>query len=152
MKDPGFPLLRPEYAGASILVTGPNFGCGSSREHAVWALDEYGFRVILAPSFGDIFRTNAIKGGLAPITLAEDELARIKEALQKRNELTVDLESSTVTVPDGGQIPFEFDPFARHCLINGLDEIARTLEREELIRAYEQRAPARFDTRAISAA
>ncbi|HEY7538194.1 MAG TPA: 3-isopropylmalate dehydratase small subunit [Gaiellaceae bacterium] len=152
MKDPDFPLHREEYAGASILITGANFGCGSSREHAVWALDDYGFRVVLAPSFGDIFRANATKGGLATIELGEDELARITAAVEERNELTVDLESLAVILPSGEQIPFELDEFARHRLIHGLDDIAHTLEREDRIRAYEERAEARFDTRALPAA
>jgi 3-isopropylmalate/(R)-2-methylmalate dehydratase small subunit len=152
MQEPDFPLRRPDYAGASILIAGHNFGCGSSREHAVWALDDYGFRVILAPSFGDIFRTNATKGGLAAIELGEDDLDRIKAALQERNELTVDLESSAVTLPTGEEIPFEIDAFTRHCLINGLDDIARTLGRADRIRAYEERVPGRFDTRSLPAA
>jgi 3-isopropylmalate/(R)-2-methylmalate dehydratase small subunit len=152
MQEPDFPLRRPEYAGAAILVAGPNFGCGSSREHAVWALDDYGFRAILAPSFSDIFRTNATKGGLAAIALEEGELARIKVAVRERNELTVDLESLTITLGTGEQIPFEFDAFARHCLLNGLDDIARTLEREDRIRAFEERVPARVDTRSLPAA
>jgi 3-isopropylmalate/(R)-2-methylmalate dehydratase small subunit len=152
MQDPEFPLRRPEYAGASILVTGHNFGCGSSREHAVWALDDYGFRVILAPSFADIFRTNAMKAGLATIELDETELSRVKAALDEHNELAVDLETQTVTLPDGWQIGFEIDPFFRHCLLNGLDDIARTLEREDKIRAFEERATSRFDTRLIPAA
>ena len=150
MKDPGFELRRPEYEGAAILVAGRNFGCGSSREHAAWALEDYGFRAILAPSYGDIFRTNAIKSGLAPIELDDALLDRIKEALAGRNELTVDLESLEISHPDGLRIPFEFDAFARHMLINGLDDIARTLQREERIAAYEETATARFDTSAFA--
>ena len=101
MKDPAFELRRPEYDGAPILVAGRNFGCGSSREHAAWALEDYGFRVVLAPSFADIFRTNAIKSGLAPIELAEDELAQIKAAVAAENELTVDLEALEISHPIG---------------------------------------------------
>jgi 3-isopropylmalate/(R)-2-methylmalate dehydratase small subunit len=150
MKDPGFELRRPEYEGAAILVAGRNFGCGSSREHAAWALEDYGFRAILAPSYGDIFRTNAIKSGLAPIELDDAALDRIKEALAGRNELTVDLESLEISHPDALRIPFEFDAFARHMLINGLDDVARTLQREERIAAYEETATARFDTSALA--
>ncbi len=152
MKDPNFPLRRAEYADASILITGRNFGCGSSREHAVWALDDYGFRVVLAPSFSDIFRTNATKGGLATIEIGEDELARIKAAVQERNELTIDIESLMVALPGGEEIPFELDAFARHRLIHGLDDIAHTLERVDRISAFEERAEARFDTRSLPAA
>src|SRR5262245_47446153 len=130
MQDPEFPLRRPEYDGASILVAGHNFGCGSSREHAVWALDDYGFRVILAPSFGDIFRANATKGGLATIQLGEAELDRVKDGLEERNELTVDIETQTVTLPDGEQIGLEIDPFARGCLTQRLVNRERAPEQE----------------------
>jgi 3-isopropylmalate/(R)-2-methylmalate dehydratase small subunit len=150
MKDPGFELRRPEYAGAVILVAGRNFGCGSSREHAAWALEDYGFRAILAPSFGDIFRTNAVKSGLAPIELPEDELARIEAALAAQNELTVDLEALEITHPDGLAVGFELDPYARETLLHGLDDVARTLRREERIAAYEASSVPRFDTRAIA--
>ena len=150
MKDPDFELRRPEYEGAQILVAGRNFGCGSSREHAAWALEDAGYRVVLAPSFGDIFHTNATKTGLAPIELPEAELAEIKAALARRNELTVDLEALELTHPDGLRVPFEFDEFARHMLVNGLDEIGLTLQREASIAAYEQAHPARFDTSLLS--
>ena len=150
MKDPAFELRRPEYEGAQILVAGRNFGCGSSREHAAWALEDYGFHVVLAPSFGDIFHTNAIKTGLAPIEVPEAELDRIKEALAGGNELTVDLEALEISHPDGLLIPFAFDAFAQHMLVNGLDDIARTLKREERIAAYEEAATARFDTTALA--
>jgi 3-isopropylmalate/(R)-2-methylmalate dehydratase small subunit len=150
MQDPGFVLRRAEYAGASILVTGRNFGCGSSREHAAWALEDCGFRAVLAPSFGDIFRTNAIKTGLAPIALAAGELAEIVAATARENELTVDLENLEISHPGGLRIRFTFDPFARECLLNGLDDVARTLRREAEIAAYEAREPARFDVRALA--
>ena len=144
MKDPGFELHRPEYEGAQILVAGRNFGCGSSREHAAWALEDHGFRVVLAPSFGDIFHTNAIKTGLAPIEVPEDDLARIKAAVAERNELTVDLEALEIAHPDGLRTAFTFDPYARETLVHGLDDIARTLKREDRIAAYEapERRPA----------
>ncbi len=150
MKDPAFELRQPEYEGAAILVAGRNFGCGSSREHAAWALEDAGFRIVLAPSFGDIFHTNAIKSGLAPIELSEADLDRVRNALGDRNELTVDLETLEISHPAGLRIPFEFDAFAQHMLTEGLDEIALTLQREERITAYEQTHPGRVDTRALA--
>jgi 3-isopropylmalate/(R)-2-methylmalate dehydratase small subunit len=150
MKDPLFELRRPENEGASILLAGRNFGCGSSREHAAWALEDAGFRVVLAPSFGDIFHQNAIKTGLAPIELPAAALAELKAALEAENTLTVDLEALRISHPGGFAIPFEFDPFARHMLLNGLDDIALTLQREERITAYEQGHSPRIDTLAHS--
>jgi 3-isopropylmalate/(R)-2-methylmalate dehydratase small subunit len=151
MKDPAFELRRPEYDGASILLAGRNFGCGSSREHAAWALEDYGFRVVLAPSYADIFWSNATKSGIAPIALSEDELAQIKQAVAADNELTVDLETLEITHPSGRRIPFELDSFARHMLLNGLDDVALTLQqREDRIAAYEATHPARVDTGALS--
>jgi 3-isopropylmalate/(R)-2-methylmalate dehydratase small subunit len=150
MKDPAFELRRPEYEGASILVTGRNFGCGSSREHAAWALEDAGFRVVLAPSFGDIFHTNATKTGLAPIELSEAELDQIKDALAGENELTVDLEAREISHPGGLRIGFRFDDFARHMLIEGLDDIALTLTRADRITAFEQAHPAPIDTGALA--
>jgi 3-isopropylmalate/(R)-2-methylmalate dehydratase small subunit len=138
MEDPGFELRRPEYAGARILVAGPNFGCGSSREHAAWALRDYGFDVIIAPSFSDIFRTNAFKNGLLVIELRP---GLIRELMDER-ELTVDLEASRIVTTDGHELLFEIDDFARHCLLNVLDDIALTLEHEDEIAAYEARVPA----------
>jgi 3-isopropylmalate/(R)-2-methylmalate dehydratase small subunit len=150
MKEPGFELRRPEYQGAAILVAGRNFGCGSSREHAAWALEDAGYRFVLAPSFGDIFRQNAIKSGLAPIVLDHARLDEIKAALAETNELTVDLEALELTHPGGLRVAFEFDPFGRHMLLNGLDDVALTLGREERITAFEAAAPAPFDTRALA--
>ena len=147
MKDPQFELRRPEYERASILVTGRNFGCGSSREHAAWALDDYGIRVVLAPSFGDIFRTNAVKTGIAPVVVLPSELAHVRAAVAERNELTVDLEALAITHPDGLRVPFELDPFERDCLLHGLDDVARTLQRAQEIAAFEAAHPPRFDTR-----
>jgi 3-isopropylmalate/(R)-2-methylmalate dehydratase small subunit len=151
MKDEGFELHRPEYEGAAILVTGRNFGCGSSREHAAWALEDYGFRVVLAPSFGDIFRTNAVKTGMAPIVLAPAELGRMKDAVAQRNELTVDLEALEITNPDGLRVEFEFDAYARETLLHGLDDVARTLRRDAAIVAYESAHEPRVDTTALPA-
>jgi 3-isopropylmalate/(R)-2-methylmalate dehydratase small subunit len=149
MKDAAFELHR--YPGASILIAGPNFGCGSSREHAAWALEDYGFRAVIAPSFGDIFRTNAVNTGLAPIAVPADLIARLREPLTARNELTVDLQELTISHPDGLQVHFELDAHTQETLVHGLDDIARTLRREPQIAAYEASYTARFDTRALSA-
>jgi 3-isopropylmalate/(R)-2-methylmalate dehydratase small subunit len=139
MKDPGFELHATP--GASILLAGRNFGCGSSREHAVWALDDYGFRTVLAPSFGDIFRSNAVNSGLAPIALGVDELAAIKDAVTEENELTVDLERLEISHPNGLRVSFPFDAYAQETLVHGLDAVARTLQREDEIAAYEAAHP-----------
>jgi 3-isopropylmalate/(R)-2-methylmalate dehydratase small subunit len=147
-KDPDFELNRPEYDGAKILLAGRNFGCGSSREHAAWALQDYGFEVVIAPSFGDIFRTNAMKIGLVPIALpAEDVHALMDDG----GELTVDLERQTIEDSSARVIPFELDPFARECILEGLDEIALTLRREDEIDAYERSHAAAVDTTALRA-
>jgi len=150
MKEPSFELRRPEYEGAQILLAGRNFGCGSSREHAAWALEDYGFRAVLAPSYSDIFRSNAVKSGLAPLELPEEALDEIKAAVAMRNELTVDLEALEITHPDGVRIPIQLDEYARESLVHGLDDVARTLLREERIAAYEAAAPARFDTTSLA--
>jgi 3-isopropylmalate/(R)-2-methylmalate dehydratase small subunit len=149
MKEADFELRRPAYAGAEILLAGRNFGCGSSREHAAWALEDYGFRVVLAPSFGDIFHTNAVKTGLAPVVLAPAELARVQAAVAERNELTVDLEAQEVVHPDGLRIVFELDPFERESLLHGLDDVARTLRLDGEIAAYEASHAGRVDTLAL---
>lgn len=139
--DPAFVLNQPGYAGATILVTGTNFGCGSSREHAVWALQDYGFRAVIAPSFADIFRSNAYQNGLLPVALPEDVVRRfLAEALAEPGfQLTVDLERCTVADDDGFNVGFEIDAFRREALLGGLDEIALTLTREAEIAAYEAR-------------
>jgi 3-isopropylmalate/(R)-2-methylmalate dehydratase small subunit len=148
-KDPAFELNKPEYAGARILLTGPNFGCGSSREHAAWALEDYGFEVIVAPSFGDIFFTNAVQIGLVPIVLPAPELKRLIESVAGGGELTVNLEAQTIANSTGGVVSFEMDSFVRHCLLNGLDPIARTLQREAEIAAFEARSPAPVSTNSL---
>jgi 3-isopropylmalate/(R)-2-methylmalate dehydratase small subunit len=137
---PEFELNRPGFAGATILLAGRNFGCGSSREHAVWALGDYGFEVVVAPSFSDIFRTNAGKNGMVAIELPEAEVKALMESVDpdRGSELTVDLEAQTITGPDGRAVPFPFDETVRHRLLNGLDDIAVTLELEDEIVAYEQ--------------
>ena len=139
-EDPGFELNRPEYAGASVLLARRNFGCGSSREHAPWALEDYGFRVIVAPSFADIFFNNCFKNGLLPIRLDEatvDDLFT-RAAAHPGYRLTVDLESCTIADGHGLSLPFQLDAFRRHCLLNGLDDIALTLAQEDRITAYEK--------------
>mgnify|MGYP003633078514 CR=1 FL=1 len=133
--NPDFVLNQPRYKNASVLLARSNFGCGSSREHAPWALDDYGFRVIIAPSFADIFYNNCFKNGLLPIVLEEkivDKLFREAEALEGY-QLTVDLEAKTVITPTGESFGFEVDDFRRHCLLNGLDDIGVTLEDAELV-------------------
>ena len=139
--DPTFPLNLPRYAGASILVTGKNFGCGSSREHAPWALADFGFRAIIAPSFADIFATNCLKNGLLPVELSEAEvaeLARRAEAIDGY-QLTVNLKRSEVKDAHDFTASFVIDEFQRKCLLAGLDEIGLTLEHEEDISDYESR-------------
>jgi 3-isopropylmalate/(R)-2-methylmalate dehydratase small subunit len=150
MQDPAFELRQPENEGASILIAGRNFGCGSSREHAPWALEDYGFRAVIAPSFGDIFRTNAIKTGIAPVILKPAEIASVRQALSGANELTVDVESLQVSHPDGMRIPFAFDAYEQETLVNGLDDVARTMRREGEIATYEAGHPGRFDVVRLS--
>jgi 3-isopropylmalate/(R)-2-methylmalate dehydratase small subunit len=137
---PGFELNRPEFRGASILLAGRNFGCGSSREHAAWALQDYGFGAVVAPSFGDIFRTNAGKIGMLAIALPADEIERLMESvdLDTGSEMSVDLERQVIVAPDGREVPFDFDETTRHRLLHGLDEIALTLQHEDAIAAYER--------------
>ena len=136
-KDPEFELNRPDAQGARILLTGRNFGCGSSREHAPWGLQDYGFDVVVAPSFGDIFRQNCVKIGLVPVELPADAVKRLQGFAGR--ELTVDLESQTITDPGGVVTSFGFDPFDRRRLLEGLDDIGLTLQHEDAIAAYEER-------------
>ena len=139
--QPNFPLLQPDAKGAQILVTGVNFGCGSSREHAPWALVDFGFRAIIARSFADIFKENATKNGLLPIALPDAACAQIEVAVQADPELRlrVDLASERVLLPDGTEYTFSIDPFAKHCLINGIDELGYILSFADRITAHEQR-------------
>ena len=140
-RNPDFVLNKERYQGAQILLARRNFGCGSSREHAPWALQEYGFRALVAPSFADIFYNNCFKNGLLPVVLDEaevDELFKQVEAAPGY-ELTIDLENQQVTTPDGNRYGFDVDAFKKHCLLNGLDEIGLTLEHADDIRAYEDR-------------
>lgn len=142
--DPGFELNRPAARGASILVAGPNFGCGSSREHAPWALGDYGFRAVIAPSFADIFYGNCCQNGLLPVVLQEGEVAAIlaRAGTESGYDLTVDLVACAVTDADGFQAGFAIDPYRREMLLRGLDEIGRTLEQEGRIAAFERRRAA----------
>ncbi|GAB6044111.1 3-isopropylmalate dehydratase small subunit [Endothiovibrio diazotrophicus] len=139
--NPDFVLNQPRYAGAGILLARKNFGCGSSREHAPWALLDFGFKVIIAPSFADIFFNNCFKNGILPIVLDEAVVDRLFQACEATDgySLTVDLQAQTVTTPEGEAIPFEVDPFRKHCLIDGLDDIGLTLEHVADIKAYEER-------------
>jgi 3-isopropylmalate/(R)-2-methylmalate dehydratase small subunit len=142
--NPDFVLNQPRYKGAKILLTRENFGCGSSREHAPWALQDFGFRVIIAPSYADIFFNNCFKNGLLPIRLD----AAIVDALFKAEagatgfHLRVDLEQQTITTPDGTVYPFEVEAFRKHCLLNGLDDIGLTMQHVDEIKVYEQRRKA----------
>lgn len=139
--NPDFPLNFPRYQGASILLTRENFGCGSSREHAPWALLDAGFRVVIAPSFADIFYNNCFKNGILPLVLSAEVVADLFERLYAEAgfALTVDLEAQTVTTADGAQWRFEVDAARRHALLHGLDDIGETLQSAELIRAFEER-------------
>lgn len=139
--NPDFVLNLPRYQGASVLLARENFGCGSSREHAPWALDEYGFRAIIAPSFADIFFNNSFKNGLLPVVLAADEVDALFAQCHATEgyALTVDLAAQTVTRPDGVQYTFEVDAFRKHCLLNGLDDIGLTLQEKDAIVAFETR-------------
>ncbi|KAF1712069.1 3-isopropylmalate dehydratase small subunit [Pseudoxanthomonas kalamensis DSM 18571] len=140
-RNPDFVLNFPRYAGASVLLARENFGCGSSREHAPWALDEYGFRAVIAPSFADIFFNNSFKNGLLPIVLPADEVDTLFAQCEASEgySLTVDLAAQTVTRPDGVQHRFEVDAFRKHCLLNGLDDIGLTLQDQDAIRVFEAR-------------
>ena len=139
--NPDFVLNKPRYRGANILLARKNFGCGSSREHAPWALSEYGFRTVIAPSFADIFYNNCFKNGMLPIVLDEaivDELMKATLATEGY-ELTADLERQVVITPTGKEYPFEVDAFRKQCLLNGLDDIDLTLQHAEAIKMYEQK-------------
>jgi 3-isopropylmalate/(R)-2-methylmalate dehydratase small subunit len=137
--NPDFVLNKPRYQGASVLLARENFGCGSSREHAPWALEDFGFRTIIAPSYADIFFNNSFKNGLLPIVLDEATVDRLFKAVEANEgyKLTINLEAQTIVTPDGETIPFEVDSFRKHCLLNGLDDIGLTLIDADDIRAYE---------------
>lgn len=142
--DPSFVLNEPRYRGASVLLAGRNFGCGSSREHAPWALLDYGFRAVIAPSFADIFANNCTKNGILPVVLREAEVAELfgRAEGEPGYSVTVDLETCEVRDPEGFTARFAVDEFRRHCLLEGLDDIGLTLQHEPHITAYEARRPA----------
>jgi 3-isopropylmalate/(R)-2-methylmalate dehydratase small subunit len=137
---PGFVLNKPAYRNAEILITGANFGCGSSREHAPWALLDFGIRCVIAPSFADIFFNNCFKNGVLPLTLPQEQVDQLMALAQKGAKLTVDLETQTVSAyPDNTSFNFSVDPFRRHCMLNGLDDIGLTQQRVGDINGYEAR-------------
>lgn len=144
-ENPDFVLNRPAYRNAQILVSGENFGCGSSREHAPWALLDFGIRCVIAPSFADIFFNNCFKNGILPIALPQEDVDKLMDDAERGSNavLTVDLENQVITGPDGGSIAFEVDPFRKHCLLNGLDDIGLTLEKVDAIDAFEAEMAAR---------
>ena len=139
--NPDFVLNQPRYQGAQIMLARENFGCGSSREHAPWALADYGFRVIIAPSFADIFFNNCFKNGLLPIRLDATQVDNLFKAVEAHigYQLVIDLEKQTISAPDGTVYPFEVDAFRRHCLLNGLDDIGLTLQHVDEIAAFESK-------------
>ena len=138
-ENPDFVLNKPQYRDATILVAGDNFGCGSSREHAPWAILDFGIRCVIAPSFADIFYNNCFKNGILPIRLPQADVSKLMDDAQRgaNATLTVDLEAQTIEGPDGGSISFDIDPFRKHCLLNGLDDIGLTLQKEDKITAFE---------------
>jgi 3-isopropylmalate/(R)-2-methylmalate dehydratase small subunit len=142
--NPDFVLNKPAYKGATILVAGDNFGCGSSREHAPWALLDHGIRCVISTSFADIFYNNCFKNGILPVTVSQADLDKLMDDASRgaNATLTVDLETQEIRGPDGGVIKFDVDGFKKHCLLNGLDDIGLTLEKSAKIAAYEQRAMA----------
>jgi 3-isopropylmalate/(R)-2-methylmalate dehydratase small subunit len=140
-ENPEFVLNKPAYRNAKILVAGENFGCGSSREHAPWALLDFGIRCVIAPSFADIFYNNCFKNGILPIVLPQEDVDKLMDDANRgaNATITVDLDNQRITGPDGGEVRFEIDPFRKHCLVNGLDEIGLSLERKDAIAAHEAR-------------
>ena len=143
VSDPSFVLNQPKYSGASILAAGKNFGCGSSREHAVWALQDFGFRAVIAPSFADIFANNCVKNGVLTVVLSEAEASEIahKAGILPNYALTIDLEAGSVEDSEGLSTRFPIDEFTRHCLLEGLDDIGLTLQHETEITAYQSKHP-----------
>ena len=141
-ENPDFVLNQAPYRNARILIAGDNFGCGSSREHAPWALLDFGISCLIAPSFADIFYNNCFKNGLLPIVLPQENVDRLMEDAKKGANavLTIDLEKQTISRPDGEEISFEIDPFRKHCLINGLDDIGLTQQKAAAIRSYEEKS------------
>ena len=139
-ENPGFILNKPAYRDAKIMVAGDNFGCGSSREHAPWALADFGIRCVIAPSFADIFANNSAKNGILLIALPQEDVDALMDDAGKGENarLSIDLEAQEIVRPDGGKISFDVDPFRKHCLLNGLDDVGLTLQREDRIDAFER--------------
>jgi 3-isopropylmalate/(R)-2-methylmalate dehydratase small subunit len=139
---PGFVLNQPAYRNAQMLVAGENFGCGSSREHAPWALLDFGIRCVVAPSYADIFYNNCFKNGILPVALPQEDVDRVMEDARRgaNARVAVDLETQTITLSDGAEIRFEIDPFRKHCLMNGLDDIGLSLEKIAHIESFEASA------------
>ena len=140
-ENPGFVLNKPQYRNARILVAGGNFGCGSSREHAPWALADFGIRCIISTSFADIFYSNCFKNGILPIVLPREDVDKLMDdaARGANATVTIDLEKQEITGPDGGTIHFDIDPFRKHCLLEGLDDIGLTLQKQDKIEAFEKK-------------
>lgn len=140
-ENPDFILNKPAYRNASIIVAGDNFGCGSSREHAPWALKDFGIQVIISTSFADIFYNNSFKNGMLPIKVDEQTLAKLMDDAERgaNATLTIDLEAQTISGPDGGVVNFEIDPFRKHCLLEGLDDIGLTMKKSDKIALYEEK-------------
>jgi len=144
--NPDFVLNQPRYAGATVLLARRNFGCGSSREHAPWALEQYGFRALIAPSYADIFFNNCFKNGILPVVLPEAEVAKLFDEVRGfvGYPLTIDLPRQVVVKPDGTELPFDVQPFRKYCLVNGFDDIGLTLRHADKIRAFEAERLARM--------
>lgn len=140
-ENPDFVLNQPAYRKSEILVAGDNFGCGSSREHAPWALLDFGIRCVISTSFADIFYNNCFKNGILPIKVSQEDLDKLFDDAERGSNatLTIDLESQTIKGPDGGTVTFEIDPFRKHCLLNGLDDIGLTMEKASKIEAFEEK-------------
>ena len=143
-ENPDFVLNKPAYRKAQILVAGDNFGCGSSREHAPWAILDFGIRCVIAPSFADIFYNNCFKNGILPIALPQEDVDKLMDDANRGANaiITVDLENQTITGPDGGEIKFQIDAFKKHCLLNGLDDVGLTLQKDAAISAFEEKRKA----------
>ncbi len=143
-ENPDFILNKPAYRKAKILVAGENFGCGSSREHAPWALLDFGITCVIAPSFADIFYNNCFKNGILPIKLPQEDVDRLMDDAERGANaiITIDLDRQEITGPDGGMVKFEIDPFRKHCLLNGLDDVGLTLQKEKAIDAFEAKRQA----------
>ncbi|HEY5719855.1 MAG TPA: 3-isopropylmalate dehydratase small subunit [Thermohalobaculum sp.] len=143
-ENPDFVLNKPAHRKAQILVAGDNFGCGSSREHAPWAIQDFGIRCVIAPTFADIFYNNCFKNGILPIALPQEDVDKLMDDANRGANaiVTIDLEAQTITGPDGGLIKFEIDAFKKHCLLNGLDEVGLTLQKADAISAFEEKRKA----------